>query len=101
LDFLAQFCPLVGCLATGSLWKEKSLNGFVGVEMKRVLFLAVLIVFTVEFTMERDRMYHFFTTVALLALIYGFFHQRHRIRAAPGLNRHTQKEANYEDFASD
>ena len=39
------------------------------VEMKRVLFLAVLIVSIVEFTMERDRMYLLFTAVALLALI--------------------------------
>jgi uncharacterized membrane protein len=44
--------------------------------MKRVLFLAVLIVSVVEFTMERDRMYLLLTTVALVALIYSLFHQR-------------------------
>jgi len=62
--------------------------------MKRVLFLAVLIVSIVEFTMERDRIYLFFTAVALLVLIYSLFHQRDRIRATPGLSGHTkQKEA--------
>ncbi len=70
--------------------------------MKRVLFLAVLIVSIVEFAMERDRMYLLLTTVALVALIYRFFHQGHRIRAATSLNEHPkQKEATYEDFASD
>lgn len=64
------------------------------VGMKRVLFLAVLIVSIVEFTMERDRIYLFFTAVALLVLIYSLFHQRDRIRATPGLSGHTkQKEA--------
>ena len=62
--------------------------------MKRVLFLAVLIVSIVEFTMERDRMYLLFTAVAFLALIYSLFQQRERIRATPSLRRHTkQKEA--------
>jgi hypothetical protein len=62
--------------------------------MKRVLFLAVLIVSIVEFTMERDRMYLVFTTVALVALIYGLLHQRYQIRAAPRLGGNTaQKEA--------
>ena len=49
--------------------------------MNRVLFLAVLIVSILEFTMERDRLYLLFTAVALLALIYSLFHQRDRIRA--------------------
>jgi len=62
--------------------------------MKRVLLLAVLIVSIVEFTMERDRMYLFLTTVASVALIYGLFHQRHRIRAATGLNEHPKAERN-------
>jgi len=62
--------------------------------MKRVLFLAVLIVSIVEFTMERDRMYLLFRAVAFLALIYSLFQQRERIRATPSLSRHTkQKEA--------
>jgi uncharacterized membrane protein len=52
--------------------------------MKRVLFLAVLIVSIVQFTMERDRMYLLFTAVALLALIYSLFHERDQIRAARG-----------------
>ena len=52
--------------------------------MKRVLFLAVLIVSIVEFAMERDRMYLLFTAVALLALIYSLFHERDQIRAARG-----------------
>jgi hypothetical protein len=64
------------------------------VEMKRVLFLAVLIVSIVEFMIERDRLYLLFTAVALLALIYSLFQQRGRIRAAPCLSGHTkQKEA--------
>jgi hypothetical protein len=64
------------------------------VEMKRVLFLAVLIVSILEFAMERDRMYLLFTAVALLALIYSLLQQRGRIRATPGLSGHTkQKEA--------
>ena len=62
--------------------------------MKRVLFLAVLIVSIVEFAMERDRMYLLFTAVALLALIYSLLQQRGRIRATPGLSGHAkQKEA--------
>jgi hypothetical protein len=61
--------------------------------MKRVLFLAVLIVSIVEFTMERDRMYLLFTAVALLALIYSLLHQRNRIRATPKLGRHTARKA--------
>ena len=63
------------------------------VEMKRVLFLAVLIVSIVEFTMERDRMYLLFTVVALLALIYNMFHERDLIRAAPTVDRHTARRA--------
>jgi hypothetical protein len=66
------------------------------VEMKRVLFLAVLIVSIVEFTMERDRLYLFFTAVALLALIYSLFHQRDQIRAAPRVDRHTARKASGE-----
>jgi hypothetical protein len=50
--------------------------------MKRVLFLAVLIVSIVEFTMERDRMHLVLTTVVLLALIYSLFHRKHQSRAA-------------------
>ena len=62
--------------------------------MKRVLFLAVLIVSIVEFMIERDRLYLLFTAVALLALIYSLFQQRGRIRATPCLSGHTkQKEA--------
>jgi hypothetical protein len=62
--------------------------------MKRVLFLAVLIVSIVEFTMERDRMYLLFTAVSLLVLIYSLLNQRNRIRATPDLRGHTkQKEA--------
>jgi len=62
--------------------------------MKRVLFLAILVVSIVEFTMERDRMYLVFTTAALVALIYSLFQQRHQIRAAPRLGGNpTQKNA--------
>jgi len=61
--------------------------------MKRVLFLAVLIVSIVEFTMERDRLYLLFTAAALLALIYSLFHQRDQIRAAPRVDRHTARKA--------
>ena len=62
--------------------------------MKRVLFLAVLIVSIAEFTMERDRTYLLFTAVALLALINSLFQQRGRIRATPSLSGHAeQKEA--------
>jgi hypothetical protein len=72
-----------------SRWTDSS-----EVEMKRVLFLAVLIVSIVEFAMERDRMYLLFTAVALLALIDSLLQQRGRIRATPGLSAHTkQKEA--------
>jgi hypothetical protein len=64
------------------------------VEMKRVLFLAVLTVSIVEFTVERDRMYLLFTVVALLALIYSLFQQRGRMLATPPVSGHTkQKEA--------
>ena len=63
--------------------------------MKRVLFLALLIVSIVEFTIERNRLYLLFTTVALAGLIYGSFHDRHRIQAAPRLLGHaTQRETN-------
>jgi hypothetical protein len=72
-----------------SRWTDSS-----EVEMKRVLFLAVLIVSIVEFAMERDRMYLLFTAVALLALIYSLLQQRGPIRATPGLSGHAkQKEA--------
>jgi hypothetical protein len=61
--------------------------------MKRVLFLAVLIVSIVEFTMERDRLYLLFTAAALLALIYTLFHERDQTRAAPKIDRHTARKA--------
>ena len=63
------------------------------VEMKRVLFLALLIVSIVEFAMERDWMYLLFTAVGLLALIYSLFHERDQIRAAPKVDRHTARKA--------
>jgi hypothetical protein len=83
LDALRRVAPET------SRWTDSS-----EVEMKRVLFLAVLTVSIVEFTMERDRMYLLFTAVALLALIYSLFQQRGRIRATPRISGHTkQKEA--------
>jgi hypothetical protein len=64
-----------------------------GVEMKRVLFLALLIVSIVEFTMERDRLYLLSTIVALLALVYSLFHERDLIRVAPKVDRNTARKA--------
>jgi hypothetical protein len=42
--------------------------------------------------MERDQLSLLFTAVALLALIYGFFHARDQIRAAPKVDRHTARK---------
>ena len=62
--------------------------------MKRVLFLALLIVSIVEFMMERNRLYlQVVTAVGLLALIYSLFHERDQIRAAPKVDRHTARKA--------
>jgi hypothetical protein len=56
--------------------------------MKRVLFLALLIVSIVEFMMERNRLYlQVVTAVGLLALIYSLFHERVQIRSARTVDR--------------
>jgi hypothetical protein len=89
LEFLAQFCPLLRCVATDqSRKRSRRMDSWV-VEMKRVLFLALLITSVVEFTMERNRTFLLFA--AVVALIYGLFHPSHPIHAASGADRSAEK----------
>ena len=60
--------------------------------MKRVFVLAVLIVSTVEFAVERDRMYIVLGAAAIVVLVYGLFHKRHPNPVVSGAVAQTTQE---------